>query len=130
MDLESGKLVFIDELVQNPKEYANKTVRVTGILHAYDPSVDRAELVDGLNLLIIDTQLLGVQKYHLGQTYQLIGAISDVHNAQVPPPINLFEEAQYSLDIVLRARVVREVDGLDMTIYRKTIYAMRQALNC
>ncbi|KAJ2806408.1 hypothetical protein H4R20_001696, partial [Coemansia guatemalensis] len=121
MDLESGRPVFIDELVQNPVQHVNKTVRVTGILHAYDPGVDRAELVDGLNLLIVDTQLLGVHKYNIGQTYQLIGAISDVHNDQLSPPINLFEEAQYSLDIVLRARVLREVDGLDMAIYRKTV---------
>ncbi|PIA15221.1 hypothetical protein COEREDRAFT_88071 [Coemansia reversa NRRL 1564] len=130
MDLESGKPVFIEELVQNPTQHANKTVRITGILHAYDPAFDRAEVADGLNLLIVDTQLLGVQKYNVGQIYQLIGVISDVHNDQMAPPINLFKEAQYSLDIVLRARVVWEVDGLDMAIYKKTVLAMRQALEC
>ncbi|KAJ2617466.1 hypothetical protein H4S08_000308 [Coemansia sp. RSA 1365] len=130
MDLESGKPVFIEELVQNPTQHVNKTVRITGILHAYDPAFDHAEIVDGVNLLIVDTQLLGVHKYHVGQTYQLIGVISDVHNDQMAPPINLFKEAQYSLDIVLKARVVWEVDGLDMTIYKKTVYAMRQALKC
>ncbi|KAJ1840265.1 hypothetical protein H4S02_004209 [Coemansia sp. RSA 2611] len=128
MDLESGRPVFLEELVQQPAQSVGKTVRVAGTLHAYSPATDRAELVDGQYLLIVDTQLLGVRQYHVGQTYQLIGTIAGAAAGELKPPADLFDDAQYSLDIVLSARVVKAVDGLDMAVYRKAVHAVRQFL--
>ncbi|KAJ1776214.1 hypothetical protein LPJ54_003220 [Coemansia sp. RSA 1824] len=126
MDLEPGRPVFLDELVQQPQLHTGKTVRVTGTLHAYSPVTDRAELVDGQYLLIVDTQLLGVQQYHVGQTYQLIGEIDSVMD-QVPE--SLFDDAKFSQQIVLRARVGKSVDGLDMAVYKKSVHAVRKFLD-
>ncbi|KAJ2746018.1 hypothetical protein GGI20_001720 [Coemansia sp. BCRC 34301] len=106
------------------------TVRVTGTLHSYSPKTDRASLVDGQSLLLVDTRLLGVHQYHIGQTYQLIGVVAaSAHGDGEEPPKDLLEEdVRFSLDIVLQARVVREVDGLDMVVYRKSVVMLRAFL--
>ncbi|KAJ2819413.1 hypothetical protein IWW50_005465 [Coemansia erecta] len=127
MDLEPGRPVFLDELVQHPHEHTGKTVRVTGTLYAYSPTRDRAELVDGQFVLVIDTQLLGVQQYHVGQTYQLIGEIISVSKDEAPE--DLFDDARYSMEIALQARVGKSVDGLDMAVYRESVRAMRRLLD-
>ncbi|KAJ2451833.1 hypothetical protein EV183_003361 [Coemansia sp. RSA 2336] len=128
MDLEPGRPAFLEELVQAPSQHVGKTVRVTGTLHSYNPTTDRAELVDGQYLLIIDTQLLGIQQYHNGQTYQLIGTIASTSENEVAQPEHLFDDAQFSLEIVLRARVLKLADGLDMAVYRKSVDALRQLI--
>ncbi|KAJ2712189.1 hypothetical protein H4R19_002883 [Coemansia spiralis] len=128
MDLEPGRPVFLEELVRAPAAHVGQTVRVTGTLHSYTPALDRAMLVDGPHLLAIDTQLLGVQQYHVGQTYQLIGVVAGVEadeDTEQPLP----EDAQCAAGIALRARVVKDVDGLDMAIYRRAVHALRRFLD-
>ncbi|KAJ2695683.1 hypothetical protein H4218_005134, partial [Coemansia sp. IMI 209128] len=44
-------------------------------------------------------------------------------------PKDLEEDVRYSLDIFLQARVVREVDGLDMAVYRKSVVLLRTFLS-
>ncbi|KAJ1964286.1 hypothetical protein GGI12_001518 [Dipsacomyces acuminosporus] len=127
MDLEPGTPVFLDEVVDQNTALAGKTVRVTGTLHSYSPTSDQAVLVDGQHLLVIDTKLLGVLQYYIGQTYQFIGVVSAVQG-EAAVIDDLFEDARYSLDIVLQARVAREVDGLDMVVYRKSVAALRKFL--
>ncbi|KAJ1663049.1 hypothetical protein IW140_005792 [Coemansia sp. RSA 1813] len=129
MDIESGKPVFVEELVERSSEHVGHTVRVTGTLHSYSPTTDRAALADGQFLVLIDTQLLGVMQYHLGQTYQFIGTVSAVEAAQETAPDDLFDDARYSLATVLRARVARAVEDLDMAVYRKSVAALRCLLD-
>ncbi|KAJ2794560.1 hypothetical protein H4S07_006725, partial [Coemansia furcata] len=105
MELEPGTPVFLEELVACPPQFVGRTVRVTGTLHSYSPKIDRAALVDGPSLLLIDAKLLGVHQYHIGQTYQLIGVVVASSQAkQEEPPKDLLEDIGYSLDIVLQAR--------------------------
>ncbi|KAJ2407292.1 Alpha-aminoadipic semialdehyde dehydrogenase, partial [Coemansia sp. RSA 2530] len=130
MELEPGTPVFLEELEARPPHFIGRTVRVTGILHSYSPKTDRATLVDGHSLLLIDTKLLGVHQYHIGQTYQLIGLIAAaVLDDRKELPKDLEEDVRYSLDIFLQARVVREVDGLDMAVYRKSVVLLRTFLS-
>ncbi|KAJ2685384.1 hypothetical protein IWW39_004315 [Coemansia spiralis] len=130
MELEPGTPVFLEELEARPPHFIGRTVRVTGTLHSYSPKTDRATLVDGHSLLLIDTKLLGVYQYHIRQTYQLIGLIAaSVLDDHKQLPKDLEEDVRYSLDIVLQARVVREVDGLDMAVYRKSVVLLRTFLS-
>ncbi|KAJ1800008.1 hypothetical protein LPJ59_001424 [Coemansia sp. RSA 2399] len=128
MDAEAGKPVFVEELV-NGNEHVGRTVRITGTLHSYSPATDRAALADGQYLALVDTQLLGVVEYQLGQTYQIIGTVEATDGAQETAPADLFDDAHYSLATVLRARVARVVDGLDMAVYRKSVAALRGLLD-
>ncbi|KAJ2487384.1 hypothetical protein IWW37_005280 [Coemansia sp. RSA 2050] len=129
MELEPGTPVFLEELEARPLHFIVRTVRVTGTLHSYSPMTDRAELVDGHSLLLVDTKLLGVHQYHIGQTYQLIGLIAaSAQEDHKELPKDLEEDVRYSLDIILQARVVREVDGLDSAVYRKAVVLMRTFL--
>ncbi|KAI9503774.1 hypothetical protein GGI25_003842 [Coemansia spiralis] len=125
MDIEAGKPVFIEELVEQ-SGYIGQTVRATGTLHSYNPTTDRASLADGQYAVLIDTRLLGVMQYHIGQTYQFIGVVASAPNEAAP---ELFDDARCSLSIVLQARVAREVDGLDMAVYRKSVAALRRFLD-
>ncbi|KAJ2765245.1 hypothetical protein IWQ56_004177 [Coemansia nantahalensis] len=131
MDLEPGKPVFLEELVHAADAHVGRTVRVTGTLHSYVPARDCAMLVDGQNLLAIDTQLLGVQQYHVGQTYQLIGVVTRVEEGGAAPAAEqpLPEDTQCAAGIALRARVVKDADGLDMAIYRRAVHALRRLLD-
>ncbi|KAJ2657168.1 hypothetical protein IWW48_004645 [Coemansia sp. RSA 1200] len=129
MDIEAGKPVFVEELVEPSNQHVGRTVRVTGTLHSYNPTTDRASLVDGQYLVLIDTQLLGVMQYHLGQTYQFIGAVASVEDMQEAVPDDLFDDTRYSLTTVLRARVAREVDALDVAVYKKSVAALRRFLD-
>ncbi|KAJ2003516.1 hypothetical protein H4R26_003029 [Coemansia thaxteri] len=128
MELETGTPVFNDELVAQPLQFIGKTVRVTGTLHSYCPVTDRATLIEGQGLVLVDTKLLGVHQYHLGQTYQLIGMVAATQEASEDPPKDLLEDVRCSPDIVLQARVVREVDGLDMAVYKKSVVLLRAFL--
>ncbi|KAJ2777364.1 hypothetical protein H4R18_005195 [Coemansia javaensis] len=131
MYLEPGRPVFLDELVAEPARHVGQTVRVTGTLHSYSPALDRAALVDGQYLLGVDTRLLGVRQYHVGQTYQLIGVVAaaDGDGGDGPvPPDQLPEDARWAPQIALQARVAKEADGLDMAIYRKSVHALRRFL--
>ncbi|KAJ1729730.1 hypothetical protein LPJ72_004821 [Coemansia sp. Benny D160-2] len=129
MDIEAGKPVFVEELVEPRNQHVGRTVRVTGTLHSYSPTTDRASLVDGQYLVLIDTQLLGVMQYHLGQTYQFIGVVASVEDMQEAVPDDLFDDTRYSLATVLRARVAREVDALDVAVYKKSVAALRRFLD-
>ncbi|KAJ2588406.1 hypothetical protein EV177_009425, partial [Coemansia sp. RSA 1804] len=73
--------------------------------------------------------LLGVMQYHLGQTYQFIGVVASVEDMQETVPDDLFDDTRYSLATVLRARVAREVDSLDVAVYKKSVAALRRFLD-
>ncbi|KAJ2080162.1 1-pyrroline-5-carboxylate dehydrogenase, partial [Coemansia sp. S142-1] len=114
----------------SPRSIKENMIPISGYTYPSNhPKTDRAALVDGQSLLLIDTKLLGVHQYHIGQTYQLIGVVvasSQEDHEELPK--DLLEDVRYSLDIVLQARVVREVDGLDMAIYRKSVVLLRAFL--
>ncbi|KAJ2354336.1 hypothetical protein GGF43_003276 [Coemansia sp. RSA 2618] len=117
---------FLRPLTAQPAATAAEAVRGMKVRSSVK-LMDRAELVDGQFVLVIDTQLLGVQQYHVGQTYQLIGEIISVSKDEAPE--DLFDDARYSMEIALQARVGKSVDGLDMAVYRESVRAMRRLLD-
>lgn len=131
MELESGIPTFLEEIVEDVSSHLNKTVRVTGTIHSYDPNSDIVALVDGQHMLLIDTRLLGVLQYHLGQAYQLIGQLVEPealgeNNELVHDGVE--EDVRYSSRVILKAKVARQVDGLDMAVYRKAVTELRDFL--
>ncbi|KAJ2223960.1 hypothetical protein H4R99_003975 [Coemansia sp. RSA 1722] len=124
MDLVAGKPVFLEEIVAQGADFLGQSVRVTGTLHSYSPATESAVLVEGQSALVIDTRLLGVVKYHVGQTYQFIGVLNPP--AVVSADTNI-DDVRCATDVQLHARVSRVVDGLDMVVYRRAIMELRTA---
>ncbi|KAJ1951242.1 hypothetical protein FBU59_000282 [Linderina macrospora] len=131
MDLEPGKPVFLEDTVSQGRSMVGQTVRVTGTLHSFNATLDRAILIDNQYLLVIDTSMLGVIKYYFGQTYQFIGVVTPANPPDEQQLISgdLEDGSKYNLEIVVKARVARDVDGLDMEVYRKSVVVLRAFLD-
>ncbi|XP_045159578.2 CST complex subunit TEN1-like [Mercenaria mercenaria] len=112
----SGKPTFIDEVSQcNDKSALHgQSVCVTGRLTLHEFSACLAKLTDpqSKSEICIDTSLIEPFQARFGSQFQMIGEL----------------EPGSQHDIVLKARVVRCVDGLDMSLYRKAIECQRMYL--
>ncbi|KAJ1813982.1 hypothetical protein LPJ75_002961 [Coemansia sp. RSA 2598] len=123
MDLVAGTPVFLEEIVARESDFAGQSVRVTGTLHSYSPAQESAVLVEGESAVVVDTRLLGVVKYHVGQTYQFIGVLSPTAASSGIA----VDDVRCAGTVRLHARVGRVVDGLDMAMYRRAIMELRAA---
>ncbi|KAK6173815.1 hypothetical protein SNE40_017208 [Patella caerulea] len=114
-----GKVLFIEEIHEiismANSSVDGKSVRVTGRLERHNTESSTAVLVDPRSnkSLLIDTRLIEPFPEKLGSLFQFIGELEGVDR---------------SLDVTLRARVVRCVDGLDLALYNQAIKAQREFL--
>lgn len=114
--VQSGKPTFIDEIsgYKNISKLLGKSVCVTGRLSEHEVSSCMAKLLDPQNKadMSIDTSLIEPFEARSGSLFQMIGEL----------------ERGKQGDVVLKARVVRCVDGLDMALYRKAVECQRTYL--
>lgn len=114
--VQSGKPTFIDEIssCRNKMDLHGNSVCVTGRLTEHEVSACIAKLLDPQDKseLSIDTSLIEPFEARSGSLFQMIGELEPGRHG----------------DIVLKARVVRCVDGLDMPLYRKAIECQRTYL--
>ncbi|CAI9119040.1 OLC1v1020695C1 [Oldenlandia corymbosa var. corymbosa] len=106
-----GALVTLQELNDptSPHFKQGASLRVTGKLQEYDLETAIASLVEANSSLKIDTQHLKVN-LRVGSLYQFIGELlvnSDNNEA------------------ILRARVGRNVDGMDLNLYHQSLQLLR-----
>ncbi|KAJ2787402.1 hypothetical protein GGI15_000767 [Coemansia interrupta] len=129
MDLVvSGRPVFASEISSGATQYAGQTVRLTGVLLWYSARTQQALVADGADGVLVDTRLLGVGRFAEGHTYQVIGMV-DTADA-VADQVDGAQDAGdvgWAQGVVLRARVARPADGVDVEAYRRAVAAMRAA---
>ncbi|KAI9289711.1 telomere-capping, CST complex subunit-domain-containing protein [Umbelopsis sp. AD052] len=111
MTVPPGELVMLQDLAQDPVSFQNKSIRATGILTAYNPDSNRAVLEHKGYTLEVATDLLDPFPYKTKDLLQCIGEL---------------ELISESHQLLLRARVARKVDGLDLDVYEKTIHMRRK----
>ncbi|KAH6769641.1 telomere-capping [Perilla frutescens var. hirtella] len=105
-----GALVSLQELnPSSPNFKQGASFRVTGKLQEYDLETAVAVIVDGDASLKVNTQYLKLN-LRPGSLYQFIGELHIEPNNEA----------------ILKARVGRNVDGLDMNLYRQTLQLLRQ----
>lgn len=114
----SGEPLFIEEVIQklSSENLEGKSVRITGKLDEHDAEACMGRLVDpqsGKNL-VVNTMLIEPFSAKKGSLLQIIGELDCLNSRN---------------EVVLKARVVRCVDGLDMTMYRKALQAQRDYFN-
>ncbi|ORZ24553.1 telomere-capping, CST complex subunit-domain-containing protein [Absidia repens] len=108
--LSSGKHVFIEELVENPQKYDNTSIRVLGRLIDYHAARNTATMVSKNASLRLNTELVEI---YVRDTC-LVQCIGEVHYDQ-----NIGQ-------LVLKPRILRNMDIVDIDIYEKTVLASRQ----
>ncbi|CAN1354937.1 CST complex subunit TEN1 [Linum perenne] len=109
--IKSGTPVSLAELSpESPFFNDGASLRVTGKLQDYSIETGVATLVDGDAKLEIDTQHLRELTFRTGSTFLFIGEL-------LIKPDN---------EAVLQARVGRNVDGMDIDLYRQSLPLLRQ----
>ncbi|KAK9664708.1 hypothetical protein RND81_14G062700 [Saponaria officinalis] len=108
--VNSGALVNLEELKPSSQHYQEgASLRVTGKLQDYNVESGVAIIADANATLMIDTQHVKLQ-FRLGSIYQFIGELS-LHSGFEP---------------ILKARVGRNVDGMDLNLYRQTLQLLKE----
>lgn len=112
-----GKPTFIDEINQcNDKSNIHgQSVCVTGRLTEHLVGQCTAKLCDPQSKaeLVINTSLIEPFEARFGSLFQMIGEL---------------ETGYQGYDLVMKARVVRCVDGLDISLYKKAVQCQRNYL--
>ena len=111
MVVPSAEIIFLDELSTRRDLSPQASVRVLGRLREYSPTSQRALVALHQCELEVDTSLLQGVALQEGCLLQVIGELSGA------PP-----------HCVLHARVARNVDGLDVELYRQAVQLRRQFL--
>ncbi|CAH9061520.1 unnamed protein product [Cuscuta epithymum] len=111
--IKAGALVMLQELnPSSPFFKQGASLRVTGKLQDYDVQTACAVVVDGNASLKIDTQHLNVN-IRPGSIYQFIGEL------HIDP----------SNEAILKARVGRNVDGMDLNLYNQSLQLLRNFMD-
>ncbi|CAN6193667.1 unnamed protein product [Urochloa humidicola] len=109
--LKSGVPVILRELEPSSEMLKQgASLRVTGILQSYDVDSATAVIEDGNMSLKVNTQLLRDVSFRTNSAYQFIGEL-------LICPDNI---------VILQARIGRNVDGLDLKLYKQSLLIQRQ----
>ncbi|ORX41707.1 hypothetical protein BCR36DRAFT_416602 [Piromyces finnis] len=123
-----GKIIHINELEKEPKKYIGETVRVLGKLININLRENLVLLEHPLShsKLLVDTKHLGNWSGRLKSFQQFIGEIKEYHNTDISNKFHNTIIKTYNNGIILKANIVRCVDGLDFHVYEKVVDIRRQ----
>ncbi|KAJ1676014.1 hypothetical protein EV182_000083 [Spiromyces aspiralis] len=135
--LKPGRPVFIDEVVdpRNHTKLSGERVRLTGLLEDYDPKADALLLKDNEgNHVLVHTSHLGVFGHSRGSLYQFIGTLAPYTITSDEVPRHMAAKLQPSGDanvprLQLIAHIIRNVDGMDIDIYRRAVTSLRENMD-
>ncbi|KAI8918301.1 telomere-capping, CST complex subunit-domain-containing protein [Powellomyces hirtus] len=120
---QHGTILYISEIINsNPGPIEPKSVRVLGILVAFDSTHTLALIEHAGAHLIVDAALLGPFHHRLKSLLQFIGEVERGWK----PPKDLPFELPPGPQVLLRARIVRNVDGLDLPLYDQALEIRRK----
>ncbi|CAN6205869.1 unnamed protein product [Urochloa humidicola] len=109
--LKPGVPVILRELEPSSEMFKQgASLRVTGTLQSYDVDSAIALIQDGSMILKIDTKNLRDVSFCTNSVYQFIGELL----------IRVDNEA------ILQARIGRNVDGLDLSLFQQSMFIRRQ----
>ncbi|KAL4236666.1 Telomeric pathways with STn1 [Mactra antiquata] len=114
IEVKCGKPTFIEEInsVTDPATLVGKSVSVVGRLTMHEVGDCLAKLTDPSVKadIFVDTTLVEPFEARIGSMFFFIGEL---------------ESGRDGIGVVLKARVVRCAEGLDLALYRKAIEAQR-----
>ncbi|KAI9495142.1 telomere-capping, CST complex subunit-domain-containing protein [Zychaea mexicana] len=118
----SGELVLhLNEITRDPKANVGRSVRVKGFLKEFQPANNRAVLEYEDAELHLNTDIIDPFPFALGRLIECIGEL-DLDNDDNE------EQQQNQAVLVLRPRIARDIDTLDMKLFEKAGQYKRQYL--
>mmetsp|Transcript_25410 Transcript_25410/g.55248 ORF Transcript_25410/g.55248 Transcript_25410/m.55248 type:complete len:123 (-) Transcript_25410:766-1134(-) len=112
----SGEIVFIDEVLQSEVgSWEGHSVRIIGRLKQYDVLSGRAVVHHRESELKVDTILLRGVALTEGSLFQFIGELEK-------------DQEHEEQSLILKARVGRNVEGMDLPLYEQAVVARREYL--
>ncbi|KAK7397148.1 hypothetical protein VNO78_18315 [Psophocarpus tetragonolobus] len=111
LEIKSGTLVSLQDLhPSSPFFKQGASLRIVGKLQEYSIETALAIIVDGDDILKVNTEHLRDLSFKVGSVYQFIGEL-------LIQPDN---------EGILQARVGRNVDGIDLNLYHQSLLLLRQ----
>ncbi|CAI8615393.1 unnamed protein product [Vicia faba] len=111
LEVKSGALVSLQDLRPSSPFFKQGTsLRIIGKLHEYSFETGLATVIDGNDILKVNTEHLRDLSFQVGSVYQFIGELLIQHDNEG----------------VLQARVGRNVDGIDLNLYHQSLLLLRQ----
>ena len=111
LEIKSGTLVSLQDLhPSSPFFKQGASLRITGKLREYSVEAGVATIIDGDDILKVSTEHLRDLSFQVGSVYQFIGEL-------LIQPDN---------EVILQARVGRNVDGVDLNLYHQSLMLLRQ----
>ncbi|XP_033641200.1 CST complex subunit TEN1-like [Asterias rubens] len=112
---ESAEIMKLQEVIDSASQLTGKAVRLIAKLDTYDCVKQRATLcsIDRQHnqRFLLDTRFIEPFHARPGSVFQFIGELDSASSNHQP---------------ILRARVVRCVDGMDVAMYNKALDAQRK----
>ena len=121
MGERSGEIVLLRELYEDVN-VVGKTIRITGFVRHIDVSMGIICIEHNGHSAYIDTSLVPASSVALESLVQFIGEIKP---AREHP---FFAGNTSDSDFYMKAKVLRVVDGLDLTLYEESLLARRDFL--
>ncbi|CAL5194792.1 unnamed protein product [Lathyrus oleraceus] len=111
LEVKSGALVSLQDLrPSSPFFKQGASLRIIGKLHGYSLETGLATVIDGNDILKVNTEHLRDLRFQVGSVYQFIGEL----------------HIQPDNEGVLQARVGRNVNGIDLNLYHQSLQLLRQ----
>ncbi|KAI9592397.1 telomere-capping, CST complex subunit-domain-containing protein [Syncephalis fuscata] len=121
---KSARVVFVDELNDALlTEWSKQGVplRVTGRLVDYNVQQSEALIEDNKVQLVIDTSILSVFEHRINGVYQFMGQLVPTTTATTH-----YDSSNLLMSHRLQATLVREVNELDIQLYRGAVDLIRK----
>ncbi|KAJ3150402.1 hypothetical protein HDU89_003183 [Geranomyces variabilis] len=120
----AGTILHISEIQRPSRQFGNQvSVRVLGRLVDFDPIHNLALIEHRGASLAIDAALLGPFHHRIKALLQFIG---EVERNWTPPETLPFQLGPGAHHPILRARIARNVDGLDVPLYEQALEIRRR----
>ena len=112
--LPFGEIMWLKEI--NPSLHVNKSIRTHGKIIALDVVQRQLTIEQDGQLLVVNTELLDPEFIFVPNTlHQFIGELEVL--TDVP-----------QLTLCLKARIVRNIDGMDLKLYEQAVGLLRNHL--
>jgi hypothetical protein len=125
MSIQPGEIFFLHELdsLQHKHE---RSVRVVGRCVEVTTQQQRVVLQDRAASLAVDIALIADQHFAMDGLYQIIGELREERGGGGGEEVGRGNGRR--ITIVLRARVARAVDGMDVSLYEQSVRLRRAFL--
>ena len=131
MSIQHGEIFFLHELGSLPpppppqqQQKQERSVRVVGRCVEVNTQQQRVVLQDRAASLCVDIALIADQHFVMDGLYQIIGELREERERGGGEEVG----AGNGRRLVLRARVARAVDGMDVSLYEQSVRLRRAFL--